>query len=132
MNKELCKGLFELGTQLDIINDGEHCPNDTASFTCTNEGGNYIAWAIRSERRGFFSQILSYNNPKGFMYSQSYKRSSILVEIEFSNSTFITSIMTIVGVTALAGHTIFCNGERETISSTDIDTTIGKCCTKTH
>ena len=99
------------------------CLNDTAVFTCTNEVGSYIVWDISSGFRGIYSKSFTHGNPTGRKFNRNLGSSTIVAELEFANSTFITSTLMIIGVTYFKGNTVSCNLEETVLDSTVTDPT---------
>ena len=104
-----------------VMNYDMDCSNDTASFTCINEGYNFANIAIRSEFRTLYSVSFTSFDSIGRKYTRILGSSTIIAEVTAINSTYIATKLTIIGINALMGNTIVCNQMEERIINSIIN-----------
>ena len=105
-----------------VMNYDTDCSNNnTASFTCINEGDPFANIDIRSESRTLYSVSFTSIHSIGRKYTRSLGSSTIIAEVTASNSTYIATKLTIIGINALMGNTIVCNQMEERIKNSIIN-----------
>ena len=82
---------------------------------------NYVYWDIKSGNRPLYSLSLTSRNPIGMRYIWTILSASIIAEVTSINSTFIASTLTLVGVAALVGNIVVCNGLEITLIVHTVD-----------